>query len=79
MKKKIMKFIKKYSIILTITGLLDLFGCCAYIAYANWTEAPASITDIWVTIGMFVDISVLFVVAICNKEFFFKDENEEDQ
>lgn len=77
--KNIMDFVKKHSIVLTITGLLDLFGCCAYIAYANWTSAPANPADIWVTIGVFLDISVLFLVAICNKEFFFKDEDEEDQ
>lgn len=71
-------FIKKHSFIITLTALLDLFGCVCYIIWAEAVHAPTSALDAYVMIGVVIDVMSLIMVGTSHKDWFFKD-NGEDQ
>ena len=77
MKEKLMKFINKHSIILTVSSLLDILGCFVYIAYENLFEIEANITDALVFAAVVMDFAVLTLIVFAKPEWLFS--KEEDQ
>lgn len=77
MKDKIMKFINKHSILITISSLLDILGCFIYIAYENIFEIEANITDALVLAAIIMDFAALTLIVFAKPEWLFS--KEEDQ
>lgn len=77
MKGKIMEFIKRHSIIITISSLLDILGCFIYIAYENIFEIEANVTDALVVAAIFMDFVALTLIIFTKPEWLFS--KEEDQ
>lgn len=70
-------FIEDHPIIITISAMMDLFGCLCYTAWANITNTPVSTIDIYVMIGIVIDVVSLFIVGIIHKDWFFKNDGED--
>ena len=77
MKEKLMKFIKRHSIIITLSSLLDILGCFIYIAYENLFEIEANTTDVLVFAAVVMDFAVLTLIVFAKPEWLFS--KEEDQ
>lgn len=77
MKDKIMKFINRHSILITISSLLDILGCFIYIAYENIFEIEANTTDVMVFAAVVIDFAVLTLIVFAKPEWLFS--KEEDQ
>lgn len=73
------RLFKDHPMLVLVTALADLFGSCLYCIWANWIGTPASPMDMYVIVGMAIDIITIFLVGKAHKEWFFKDENGEDQ
>lgn len=73
------RLFKEHPIIITISAMMDLFGGSCYTAWANITDAPVSMIDAYVMIGIVIDAVSLIIVGSIHKDWFFDNKNGEDQ